>query len=299
MATPVTAPHRLRPLLRRTLPPSFILRRTPHLAGRDSAKGWKPVGDPGGVRAGEAVSEVFTRSSPTITESVRRRNKPRGVGFPFDSSRKFAMTEVFPLEEIGREVVKIKSIPIRFRWTSNGGPEEGVPKAGKESFKSIHPVIKGPTRQRPWFRPPPKVRIVPGILGRMPRDETRVGHRSGGETEVREDSVSAHRSSFTSPGCSAFPFQSQIATPPNPNPSPPSEPLNPSPPKSKTSNLTKFIGCSYQVLCIRGAVKTYGYGVREDEPRGESLQLFWAGPSWWWWRLRPRWRWRWWPWLGW
>jgi hypothetical protein len=59
--------------------------------------------------------------------------------------------EVFLIEVIDQERVKIKSILISFRWASNGGPGEEKPEAGMAGFKSKQPVLKGPTRQRPWF----------------------------------------------------------------------------------------------------------------------------------------------------
>lgn len=97
-----------------------------------------------------AVSERFAKEFPTIAESARRRSKPNRVGFLIDPSQKkfdaIAAAESFPCEEIGREVVKIKSIPIFFRWPSNGGLEELRPPAGEEEVKQHHLVIKGPMR---------------------------------------------------------------------------------------------------------------------------------------------------------
>ena len=151
------------------------------------------------------------------------------------------MADTFPFDEIGQEAVKIKLIPISFQWATNGGPEEREPEVGRECFKSSHPVIKGPTRQRPWFWPPLKVRIVPGILGKMPRVETHIVHQDGGVWEVRKGVVSTHRLLLTSPDCLVLPFRPQIGSSPNPNPSPSPAHPNPSPPKSKAS-LTKFVG---------------------------------------------------------
>jgi hypothetical protein len=80
-----------------------------------------------------------------IVESVHRRYKPRGVGFPFDPSQKVATMEVFPIEVTDQEKVKIKSILISFRWAFNGGPVEEIPEAGMTGFKSKQPILKGPT----------------------------------------------------------------------------------------------------------------------------------------------------------
>lgn len=132
-----------------------------------------------------------------IGESIWRRSKQKRIRFLIDSSQKkfdeAVAAKSFSLEEIGREVVKIKSIPICFRWASNGDTEEVQPEAGKAGVKPCIPVVKGPNHQRPWFRPLSKVRIVPGILGRRPEDETRVKHLADGEREVRARAVSSHR----------------------------------------------------------------------------------------------------------
>ena len=53
---------------------------------------------------------------------------------------------------------------------------------------------KGPTRQRPWFRLPPKVQIVLGILGRAPSTEPRVAHLGEGKQEIIDEGRSGHRS---------------------------------------------------------------------------------------------------------
>lgn len=54
----------------------------------------------------------------TIVESSRRCSKPRGVRFPFDSSKKIATTEIFPIEETGDAEVKIfGGLPMAGRWS--------------------------------------------------------------------------------------------------------------------------------------------------------------------------------------
>ena len=63
------------------------------------------------------------------------------------------------------------------------GPEErwkkGVLEVGQE-------------HQRPWFRAPPKVHIIPGILGLGPAVETRDIHLVGGEDKIEGDPESGH-----------------------------------------------------------------------------------------------------------
>ena len=70
----------------------------------------------------------------------------------------------FPFEEIADNSIKIKQIPIELCWESHGGSVRKKKLGGSRS-STFEPVKTGPTRQRPWFRIPPKVRIVLGILG--------------------------------------------------------------------------------------------------------------------------------------
>ena len=65
---------------------------------------------------------------PSIAKCVHHQHRRvRGVGFPIDILDKgFKHTQVensFPFEEIGRDKVKIKSIPISFQWASKGRRE--------------------------------------------------------------------------------------------------------------------------------------------------------------------------------
>lgn len=51
----------------------------------------------------------------------------------------------------------------------------------------------GQFRESRWFRLPPKVRIVPGILGPHPSQVTRVVHPDSGMREVIANHDSEHR----------------------------------------------------------------------------------------------------------
>lgn len=82
-----------------------------------------------------------------------------------------------------------------------------------------------------WFRPPPKVRIVLGILGPPPSLGTRVAHPDGGELKVSIACDAGHRPSL---GCIPNPVDSDCDISPNPNLIPKS-----SSPSSRT--LAKFV----------------------------------------------------------
>lgn len=242
MAVLVTAPPPLpspsSPVIPPTPPPP--VNSSPSLG-----KGWArgpPSGSRDGVRMGVCGSERYEKAFPMIAESARRRSKPFRVRFPINSSQsKFAVADSFPLEEIGHEVVKVKSIPISFRWTSNGDPAVTGSVPGNIEVNTRLPVVKGPTRQRPWFRPPPKVRIVPGILGRRPGEETRVEYQDGGERKVSDEAAYGHRPlPLSTDGLDSHCPQIIL----NPNPSPPLEPPNPIPsnPKPISPSLSAISG---------------------------------------------------------
>jgi hypothetical protein len=142
------------------------------------------------------LAPKFVATFPTIEEGSRSRCEAKGVEFLIDlSARRFTRRSemaTITVKEIGREEIKLKNIPIKLRWPSHGRVEELPPMAGGGQFKLNDVRGKGPTRHRPWFRLPPKVQIIPGILGPAPSEETRVAHLRGGEREVRDDKESGH-----------------------------------------------------------------------------------------------------------
>lgn len=81
-----------------------------------------------GGRRDYGVTMRYMTEFMSIAESVHHQHRRvRGVGFPIDILDKgFKHTQVensFPFEEIGRDKVKIKSIPISFQWASKGTRE--------------------------------------------------------------------------------------------------------------------------------------------------------------------------------
>jgi hypothetical protein len=135
--------------------------------------------------------------------------------------------------------VKIKSVPISFHWPSKGDKGENPLMAGGRRQASNCAVLKGPTCQRPWFRPPQLVRIIPGILRRSLAVGIHVVHQEGGEREVRDEEESSylHCPTRTHPPDSHLHPQSGGI--PNPNPDP--QPLHPNSSLTAKSNLAKFV----------------------------------------------------------
>lgn len=118
-------------------------------------------------------------------------------------------------------------------------------------------MVKGPTRQRPWFRPPPKVRIVPRILGWMPGEETRVIDQPRGEWEVRDGGVS----SMAAPSRVATPSSSSsLENPPSPNPN---------------TSLSKFVGHFWR----GGPAKSFAAAVRFHPAEAVWVKMSQGGPG--------------------
>lgn len=82
--------------------------------------------------------------------------------------------------------------------------------AGGDLEKPKGPGNRGPTRQRPWFRLPPKVQIVPGILGHAPSVEPRVEDLGEGELKVGDDCASGHCPEWIGADGSQIPLKFQI-----------------------------------------------------------------------------------------
>lgn len=97
---------------------------------------------------------------PTIEEGLCHRGKPKGVEFPINPlARRFTRRSeqaTIPFEEIRREQVKLKTILINLSWTPRGEVAEPPSMAGGSRQELNRAGEKGPTRQRPWFRLPPK-----------------------------------------------------------------------------------------------------------------------------------------------
>jgi hypothetical protein len=82
----------------------------------------------------------------------------------------------FPFEDMADEAVKIKFTPIWLWWQSHRQSSSDGELEGRAAFQLNRGWYYGTSR---WFCPPPKVRIVPGILGPPPSMVTRVKHPEG------------------------------------------------------------------------------------------------------------------------
>lgn len=140
--------------------------------------------------------------------------------------------------------------------------------AGGSSLQSNGFGSKGPTRQRPWFQLPPKVQIVPGILGQAPFPKPRVVHLWEGNLEVRDGGVFGHRpgSSFSQIGTRET-LQIQIGDT-NPNLAPQPHPPSP-PPAIHLSILAWFVGHLW-----RGAsTKSFASTAKTELARTVSVKM--------------------------
>lgn len=113
------------------------------------------------------------------------------------------MAARFPFDSVTDSSVKLKNTPIELKWNlQEGSSRELSSKRGMVSDSKIQKdgnddLQVGFGRQSRWFRPPPKVRIVPGILGSLPGCETRGVNPSqipGGEDKVSGDFEAKHSS---------------------------------------------------------------------------------------------------------
>ena len=136
---------------------------------------------------------------PALSHGQRRRERARGFGVPMDanswSTRHAVEKGSLPFKEILPNSVKIKVISIELRWQGHGGKAETKRKSpAGEGLDVSNSVAVEPTSQRRWFRLPPKVREVAGILGRRPEGGTG-GDQDRGEREIEGDPESGDLSS--------------------------------------------------------------------------------------------------------
>jgi hypothetical protein len=134
---------------------------------------------------------------PSLENGLRVQSKQRKYGPPFDSVNwNFKYTvkrKDFPFEVVANDWVKLKSVPIQLNWLCYQHLDDGELTEGKIEYpKAFH---HGYFRDSRWFRAPPKVRIVPGILGPHPSARTSGIYPVGGDREVKGDSESEHRKS--------------------------------------------------------------------------------------------------------
>lgn len=106
---------------------------------------------------------------PSLKMTGHLKQRKKKYGPPFDSADWYfkysARRADFPFDQIGDDALKIKFISIQLEWNSN---REKKAEEEVEGSSKIKPVKGGQFRDSRWFGPPPKVRMVPGILGPHP-----------------------------------------------------------------------------------------------------------------------------------
>lgn len=122
--------------------------------------------------------------------------------------RHMSMPEKFPFESISDASAKLKRAPIEFTWNSPNqnsvSPCTKQRNASKaEEQRGQASKVVGHGGQPRWFHPPPKVRLVPGIVGSSPLEGTRgvypIGNSTGeciggGDPETGHHSSESHGS---------------------------------------------------------------------------------------------------------
>lgn len=122
---------------------------------------------------------------PSLKDTGHVKQRKKKSDPPFDTVdwyfKHAARKEDFPFDEVMNEAVKIKFTPIRLHWPSRQRSSSDEELEGKVDFK---PNRGGHFWESRWFCPPPKVRIVPRILGPHPSQGTRIRHPGAGERKV-------------------------------------------------------------------------------------------------------------------
>lgn len=109
----------------------------------------------------------------------------RGHGPPFDSGdgifTNTATAKSFPFERVAEDSILLKSVPIELCWTRNRRSRSVDSPEKLQRAKAFGTEDGGQFWNSTWFRLPPKVRSVPGILGSHPLQGTRGEDLGGGE----------------------------------------------------------------------------------------------------------------------
>lgn len=180
------------------------------------------------------VSSSPPRPSPSCLVAFRGRSPAGGrrqdpYAFPVNPSprdlRQKSLATCFPFDEITDSVVKLKEVPIQFSWrTRKSSPESHVRRSPENrartpnwaAYSASPPRLQvGRGSQTRWFMKPPKIQIVPGLVGKNPFNPPCGKHLEnarGGEGNSQGDPESGH---LPQPFSETIPTQSSL---PNPNP---------------------------------------------------------------------------------
>ena len=171
---------------------------------------------------------------PSIRDSIRFGAKQRRFGPPFvdhDPKLRFAIEKRdFPFEEVSVDTLKIKDTPIRLHWNSYRRTKSSEDLVSDDFVQFRQEQGIGGFEK--WFRRPPKVRLIPGILGPHPSVKPREIHSI---VEGYMGKMDSETGLFSLPDTFSLTRTgegSSAAGNPNSIPSP----------SSPTSNLAKFVG---------------------------------------------------------
>lgn len=132
---------------------------------------------------------------PSIAGSGRKQGNARTSLAPSKRDAKMDRRgEPLRFSTVDCEKVIFRDLPFEFCWPSNGGKRgQGRMEEKREEMSLNRGNWMDMVQMDQWFRAPPKVRMVPGIMGRDPYQNTRVTIQEGGEREVGGDPESGHR----------------------------------------------------------------------------------------------------------
>lgn len=133
--------------------------------------------------------------------------RKRGYAPPFDTQSRWfkhsAMASSFPFDTIEENALKLRNTPIQLCWgwrrrsSSVDAISRRVTMVAEEETNcraavEFDTAIDGQFQNCRWFRSPPKVQIMAGILGPGPALCTHVSNLGVGEHKVEDDPESGH-----------------------------------------------------------------------------------------------------------
>lgn len=113
------------------------------------------------------------RDFPSLADSTRI--KETRCGTRDRNLNSVAMARDSPFAKVADHSMLLKFTPIEFRWPSRRS------RIVDAEFRQRAKMNGGQLWNSRWFRSPPKVRVVLGILGPCPGQGTRDMHRQGGK----------------------------------------------------------------------------------------------------------------------
>ena len=140
-------------------------------------------------------SRIRSSDFPSLSDSARIGLNKKSFSPPFvkhDLSCQLAIQKgEFPFDEVDVDTVRIKSTPIQLQWNLYDHSKSIESKSNNSSQFNQIVGLRNYEKQR-WFRKPPKVRVVPGILGSYPVVDTRGNQLHRGENSGERDPESGH-----------------------------------------------------------------------------------------------------------